>query len=129
MGENAQDLCMGKAEKITQFPSNQEGSSHFSPGMTAFLDLIFKLDLIDLPLVGGAFAWSNGRNWSHLDRFLISTSWKALFLTLVRRLLRICSDHYPIMLDCEGVTGGHRYFKFETMWLKDEDFVERVRLW
>jgi hypothetical protein len=42
---------------------------------------------------------------------------------------RLCSDHFPILLDCGGIQWGSRPFKFENMWLKAEGFVDRVRLW
>ncbi|KAG6644345.1 hypothetical protein CIPAW_08G049600 [Carya illinoinensis] len=40
---------------------------------------------------------------------------------------RVCSDHFPIVLDCGGIQEGKRYFKFENMWLKVEGFVDKVR--
>lgn len=48
---------------ITRYPIEREGSSLLSQG-SLFSNLIFKLDLIDLPLVGGACTWSNGKIWS-----------------------------------------------------------------
>jgi hypothetical protein len=41
----------------------------------------------------------------------------------------LCSDHFPILLDCSGIHRGKRPFKFEIMWLQEDGFVERVRLW
>lgn len=38
---------------ITCFPSERLGDSIFTSAMTKFSYLIFKLDLVDLPLVGG----------------------------------------------------------------------------
>ena len=46
-----------------------------------------------------------------------------------KRLLCLCSDHFPIVLACGGNKGGRKSFKFENMWLKEEGFVERVRGW
>ena len=39
------------------------------------------------------------------------------------------SDHTPILLEVGGMSGGKRAFKFENMWLKDLDFVNKVRGW
>lgn len=50
--------------------------------MADFPDLIFKLDLNDLPLIGGDFTWSNGRSWFRLDKFLVSSSWEVHFPNL-----------------------------------------------
>jgi hypothetical protein len=38
-------------------------------------------------------------------------------------------DHFPILLVCGGILRGKRPFKFENMWLQEDGFVERVRLW
>jgi hypothetical protein len=46
-----------------------------------------------------------------------------------RRLPRLCSDHFPILLDCGDFHRGSRPFKFENMWLKFEGFVDRVKQW
>lgn len=40
------------------------------PAMIEFLELIFYLSLVDIPLMGGAFTWSNNNAWSKLNRFL-----------------------------------------------------------
>jgi len=46
-----------------------------------------------------------------------------------RRLTRLFSDHFPLLLDCGTSRGRNRYFKFENMWLKYEGFVEQVKKW
>ncbi|KAG2700481.1 hypothetical protein I3760_07G232900 [Carya illinoinensis] len=98
--------------------------------MANFSALLFDLDLVDLPLARGDFTWSNGRVWSRLDRFVVSHSWEIHFPNLCqKRLHRLCSDHFPILLDCDGLQEGWRYFKFENMWLKVDGFVEKVRSW
>ncbi|XP_042939512.1 uncharacterized protein LOC122274548 [Carya illinoinensis] len=76
--------------------------------MVDFSNLIFELGLMDIHLMGGEFTWSNNLTWSRLDRFLISPSWKLHDPNLSRkRLPRICSDHFPVMLDCGGIQGGN----------------------
>jgi hypothetical protein len=46
-----------------------------------------------------------------------------------KRLFRLCSDHFLIMLDCGVVQRGSRPFKFENMWLKSEGFGDLVKQW
>ena len=46
-----------------------------------------------------------------------------------RRLPRPVSDHFPIMLDSEGVRTGPSPFRFELMWLKYEGFKEILKGW
>lgn len=45
------------------------------------------------------------------------------------RLPHVCLDHFPIMLNCGGIHMGRRYFKFENMCLKVDDFVDKGRHW
>jgi hypothetical protein len=60
----------------------------------------------------------------------VSPDWEAKHPeVLQKRLLCLCSDHFPIVLACGGNKGGKKSFKFENMWLKEEGFVERVRGW
>jgi hypothetical protein len=43
--------------------------------MMEFSDFIFEQGLMNLPLAGGTFTWSNNQenpSWSRLDRFLVS---------------------------------------------------------
>ena len=44
-------------------------------------------------------------------------------------LLRVLSDHYPLLLEVGVVRRSRSAFKFENMWLKAEDFVDRVKQW
>ena len=46
-----------------------------------------------------------------------------------RRLPRLLSDHFPLLLDCGTSRGASKYFKFENMWLKPEGFVDKVKSW
>jgi hypothetical protein len=48
---------------------------------------------------------------------------------LQRRLHRLCSDHFLILLDCGDFHGGGRPLKFENMWLNSEGFVDMVKQW
>lgn len=97
------------------------------------LSFIFDQDLIDLPLVGRAFMWSNNRDppsWSGIDRFLASFDWEAQFHEVSHmRLQSLCSDHFHILLDCGDFHKGKRYFKFESIWLKEKGFAGKVKQW
>ena len=65
-----------------------------------------------------------------IDRFLISPDWEARFLGVSqKRLLRICSDHFPLLLDSVNGPRDKRLFKFENMWLKKEGFGALVKQW
>ncbi|KAG6650816.1 hypothetical protein CIPAW_06G068900 [Carya illinoinensis] len=114
---------------ITQLLSERLGDSSFSSAMEEF-EFIFDLDLLNLPLVVGVSTWSNSQSWLRLDRFLVSSSWEVHYPELCqKRLPRVCSDHFPILLDNGGINGGWRYFKFKNVWLEVDGFVDKVRSW
>jgi hypothetical protein len=125
--------CIGETSTSLDFPSERLGEAHFCPAMVEFFDFIFDQGLMDIPLVGGTFTWSNNQDppsWSRIDRFLVSLDWEAHFLICLRRgCLDFAWTIFPILLDCGGIQGGRRYFKFENMWLKAEGFVDRVKQW
>jgi endonuclease/exonuclease/phosphatase family metal-dependent hydrolase len=116
-----------------RFPSERLGSMHFTPAMHGFSDFISSCGLRDIPLEGGLFTWSNNRvnvAMSRIDRFLYSDEWDDLFPSILqKRLPRILSDHFPIVLECGDFSRSRRPFRFENMWLKADGFKERVKEW
>ncbi len=56
----ASPWCVIGDFNIIRVPSERWGFSSFSPAMVAFSDWIENLQLVDLPLVGGRYTWSNG---------------------------------------------------------------------
>ena len=126
--------CMGGDFNVVRFPSEHSDSTVFTVAMREFSDFISEQSLIDLPLEGGSFTWSNLQeveSKARLDSFLFSTNWKAKFPNVCqRRMSMLLSDHFPIVLEGGAFHhGGRRLFRFENMWLKDEGFVKRVRSW
>jgi hypothetical protein len=79
------------------------------------------------------FTWSNNQEdeiWSRIDRFLFSPDWEDHYPAVPqKRLQRLLSDHFPLLLECGEYRGGSKYFKFENMWLKHEGFVDKVKAW
>ena len=39
------------------------------------------------------------------------------------------SDHFPILVEAEGILRGKSPFRFENMWLKTVGFKDRVHSW
>jgi hypothetical protein len=106
--------CIGGDFNATRFPSERLGNLRYAPSMEEFSRFIFDHGLMDIPLMGGQFTWSNGSSWSRIDRFLLSSGWEERFSNVVqRRLTRVLSDHFPIMLECGGTNRAGGYFKFE----------------
>jgi hypothetical protein len=95
-----------------------------------FADFVAEQGLMDLPMAGGESTWSNNLTWSRLDRFLVSPEWELCYPNLLqKKLLRVCSDHAPILLSSGCPQSGKRAFKFENMWLKEEGFVTKIKGW
>ena len=67
---------------------------------------------------------------SCIDRTLVSVDWVDHFGNVSQMvLLRVISDHCPLLVEASGVGLGRCAFKFENMWLKVEGFVKRVKQW
>ena len=65
--------CLGGDFNIIRFPSKRLGAGRFTRCMYDFLDFISLHGLMDNPLEGGLFSWSNSTSASRIDRFLFSS--------------------------------------------------------
>ena len=104
---------------VVRFPSERFDARHFTNAMHDFLDFISSCNLRDISMEGGFFTWSNNKvnaAMSLIDRFLYSDNWEDLFPTILqKRLPRILSDHFPIILECGDFSRGRHPFHFENM--------------
>ena len=123
--------CVGGDFNVTRFPSERSGNACLDAAMMEFSKFISDQGLMDLPLAGGCFTWSISHDppvWSRIDRFLVSPELEDWFPGILhKRLLRLCSNHFPILLDTREVSRGRKSFKFENMRLKAEGFVALVK--
>ena len=125
--------CIGGDFNVVRFPSEQLGVDSFTSAMLDFSDFISDHNLIDFPLEGGTFTWSNSRavaSQSRLDSFLLSSDLEEHFPNICQKRLHILlSNHFPVLLEGGNFHRSIRPFRFENMWLKAEGFVEKVRAW
>jgi len=101
--------------------------------MERFSEFIEDLNLIDLPLEGGNYTWSSGTNqplMSRIDRALIMHDWEEHYPNVIQRILPYpILDHSPILLEVGEMVRRKIPFRFESMWLKIDGFVDRVQSW
>ncbi|XXG85840.1 hypothetical protein AAC387_Pa11g0856 [Persea americana] len=101
--------------------------------MRRFSDWINSHSLVDLQMGGASFTWSNHQTnpaMSRLDRFLVSSDWLETYPEVIQTALpKPVSNHCSIMLDSECERWGPSPFRFELMWLQEENFTKLVQKW
>lgn len=74
--------CLGGDWNVIRYPTEKSSGSQITSDMLSFTDWINSQSLVDLPLGGTTFTWSNHQSsptLSCLDRFLVSNDWLNLF--------------------------------------------------
>jgi hypothetical protein len=96
-----------------------------------FNDLIGHLGLVELPLKGRAFTWSNMQQdplLEQLDWFFTSTNWTTSYPnTLVLPMAKITSDHITCKISIGTDIPKANLFIFENFCPKHPGFVDTVR--
>ncbi|XP_028081433.1 uncharacterized protein LOC114282869 [Camellia sinensis] len=122
--------CVGGDFNEIRRISERKGCSRMDRGMREFNAMIDQLELVDLPMFGRNFTWSNsqdGERWSRLDRFLLNTDWVCNFNFKLWGIPRRFSDHSPILLLEDERDWGFRPFKFINAWLLYPGFMKVVQ--
>jgi hypothetical protein len=82
--------CVGGDLNVVRFPSERSRGQNFTSAMQGFSDFISSGGLVDPPLEGGSFTWSNNREeeaMSCIDRFLYTTEWEDQFPNIIQQRL------------------------------------------
>jgi hypothetical protein len=99
--------------------------------MLLFNDIIRAQNLIDLPLNGATFTWSNMQTeplMERLDWFLTSNNWTSVFPnTSVQALARPVSDHTPCLISIQSSIPRSKVFRFEIFWVQHPGFKKTVQ--
>jgi hypothetical protein len=103
---------------------------------SGFRSAVNDCDLTDIQLEGHRFTWIKSQGTSRvveerLDKAMASCDWLALFPEVkLINLLASHSDHSPILLLTDPLlhTKYSYSFKFENLWLKEEDVGEVVEM-
>ena len=96
-----------------------------------FNEVIGHLGLLELPLKGIRFTWSNMQDFpllEQLDWFFTSASWISQYPnTQVTALAKTASDHVPCVVSiCTNIPKAH-IFRFENYWVHQPGFMECVQ--
>nr|GEY23276.1 hypothetical protein [Tanacetum cinerariifolium] len=117
-------MIMGKFNEVRE-AGERYGSIFKEKQADIFNEFISNSDLIDIPLDGYNFTWSDkwGSKMSKLDRLLVSESFYDTFPhTSVIVLVKGTPDHRPILLPENVVDYGPTPFRFFHSWLEMEGF-------
>lgn len=96
-----------------------------------FNDIISSLGLIELPIKGHSYTWSNMQDTpllEQLDWFFTSAAWTTQYpLTLVLPLARITSDHLPCKIQIGTYIPKANIFRFENYWFSHPGCMEQIK--
>ncbi|KAL0005366.1 hypothetical protein SO802_012927 [Lithocarpus litseifolius] len=100
-----------------------------------FQECLNACGMMDMGFVGSNFTWTNLRNFSdliqeRLDRGFCNVGWRFLYPEAsIEHLVRVNSDHCPILLNLEKPLGLGlvRPFRFQPGWLSHPGFPSIVR--
>ena len=82
--------------------------------MYGFSDFISLHGLMDIPMKGGLYTWSNTSSASRLDRFLFSPLLADHFTQFTqKRMSTVLSNHFPILLEGGSQQRSRIPFRFE----------------
>jgi hypothetical protein len=108
---------------------NRDGAN--MTDIATFNEIISYLGLIELPIKGRAFTWSNMQMdplLVQLDWFFTSTAWTLKFPnTMVNPLARPTSDHVPCVVSIGTSIPKAKVFRFENYWIKLPGFLDIVK--
>jgi hypothetical protein len=99
--------------------------------MLKFNEAISNLGLVEIPLKGRKFTWSNMQVdplLEKLDWVFSSASWTSSFpSTIAYPLVKPTSDHNPCVISIGTKIPKAKIFRFENYWMNHESFKDIVR--
>jgi hypothetical protein len=113
---------------LLRAPENRNKPGGSVAEMFAFNSAISKLGLIELPLKGCKFTWTNKQEdplLERLDWFFCSNAWMDSFPnSWATGLSRDTSDHTPCLISATTRVPKPHIFRFENFWLHHPDFLD-----
>lgn len=109
---------------------NKPGGNHTD--VLIFNDIIGHLGLVELPLKGRSYTWSNMQQdplLEQLDLFFTSVNWTNVYPnTMVLPLAKITSDHIPCKVMIGTAIPKSSLFRFENFWPEHPGFMKLCNL-
>jgi hypothetical protein len=114
-----------------RFMENRNCDGANMTDIATFNEIISYLGLIELPIKGRAYTWSNMQAdplMVQLDWFFTSTAWTLNFPnTMVNPLARPTSDHVPCVVSIGTSIPKAQVFRFEDYWIRMPGFLDVVK--
>ena len=105
---------------------NQEGGN--IEDIIKFNEIISSLALLELPIKGRKYTWSNMQQsplLQQLDWFFSSPEWISVFPNIVvKPLSRPISDHIPCVLSVDTVIPKSKKIRFKSFWPSHPGFMD-----
>ncbi|XP_077211531.1 uncharacterized protein LOC143846836 [Tasmannia lanceolata] len=116
-----------------RFPAEKSRLATINRSMRNLSNFIQDSQLIDLPLLGAKYTWSNNQDnliMSRLDRVLISNEWDEAFPRICQSALpKPTSDYNPMMLEVSDYSGGPRPFRLNLALCENPKLEELISKW
>lgn len=127
--EDADWLIVGDFNLIRSLENMNKPEGNISEIMQ-FNAVISNLGLVDIPLKGRKYTWSNMQDdplLERLDWFFTSASWTLSYPnTLAFPLARSTFAHVPCVIKIQTTMPKSNIFRFENWWLQQDSFMPLV---
>lgn len=112
-------------------PSNRNKPGGNANDMLVFNEFIRAQSLMELPIKGRRFSWSNMQHdplLKQIDWFFTSMNWTTTYPnTVVLPLGKPVSDHIPCTVRIQSAIPASKIFRFESFWAQHQGFLEVVQ--
>ncbi|KAK9032518.1 hypothetical protein V6N11_056778 [Hibiscus sabdariffa] len=134
-GQQGCKWCViGDSNSIVNQGEKSEGNAVNGRNARWYLNFIETTSMIEMPIKGGSFTWSNQRIEGNaisekLDRILFTGEWSFMYPKAIGVMEAATkSDHNPILLLLNGPRKKRKkVFKFESKWLLEEDCYDNIK--
>ncbi|KAK8500059.1 hypothetical protein V6N12_037919 [Hibiscus sabdariffa] len=133
--DNSNDRwCILGDSNVVASPNDKSGGSPFDPAQArVFFEFLEDAGLLDLPIKGGSYSWSNLRIeedsiLEKLDRIVVSMEWNSAFPKAIGVMdAPIASYHSPIILFLNGIKKKVRErSNLNSKWLLEEECSRKI---